>query len=510
MANIPDFRPAQQADIGGIARLMQQKAVAEHTARQQKRKRQDDLFKGILDAVQQGQQIVANGMAMSQARRKERGRAEVQNILTETPLTTAEDQAGQVTTRRGPVPLPQGVQGPPPIGDLPVSFAETKQGADLVGREVERRDTQPQRLRAALQRAAPEEFEKKAIEASLVTDKPLSLKQLLDIENSKEMLKQRRIANSTSGVLHDSLSAGLRKRGIDVKKGASLKTLLDATKTNALQGRSDAQLNRVELSKKGLEINSFGKLSDKTIVTAQSMGKLFGRDARALAGSQKLFTFMEVIDDALNQPGGPTSQQMASIVTDFTQILTTGGGSQVVSQKIMEHLLPRTGLGTIQKIKSWLTGNPQGAKQQEFVKQFHDEVIVLARVAEEHVRQHQVQVMLANSAVRGLNPERYDKHIETLGLTTEDIANNKFDFEKDREGVFPNFNPFKIKFQFYTNRDEAATPFSTEGATEDSLGVGKGATKSLEDQFQSLIEQGLSEFEAYTNLSDKDPFGEDD
>ena len=124
MGEIPDFRPRQQQDIGAIARLMQQKAVAENNAANQKTQQQRQFFNDILDAVEQGQQIVSRGIAISQANKKQRALTGLADTFREPTLDS------QVSTR--PQAPPRGTAGP--SQEIPVTFGETQKGQTQLGR----------------------------------------------------------------------------------------------------------------------------------------------------------------------------------------------------------------------------------------------------------------------------------------------------------------------------------------------------------------------------------------
>ncbi len=89
----------------------------------------------------------------------------------------------------------------------------------------------------------------------------------------------------------------------------------------------------------------------------------------ALGDNQKRLNASERVLNLLDQVKlNPNAMQTPEVAQAVASLV--GGGGGVVSQQQIEHLMPQSFKGDVNKFLGWLTNEPRGLGQQEFIKSF--------------------------------------------------------------------------------------------------------------------------------------------
>jgi hypothetical protein len=112
------------------------------------------------------------------------------------------------------------------------------------------------------------------------------------------------------------------------------------------------------------------------------------------------------------------SRQMEEFAIGTNKLLSdasTGASSQIAA------LVPKTARGDAQKLKEWLTNDPTGTDQIEFVKRMAETVQREREVADGQVKKAQIALLPAYAKLKKSNPELYKSIINAQGVNEEDI-----------------------------------------------------------------------------------------
>lgn len=91
--------------------------------------------------------------------------------------------------------------------------------------------------------------------------------------------------------------------------------------------------------------------------------------AGALGDNQKRLNASERVLNLIDQvKGNPNAMQTPELAQAVGSLISSGSG--VVNQTQIEHLMPQSLKGNINKLEGFLTNNPRGLEQQEFIKSY--------------------------------------------------------------------------------------------------------------------------------------------
>lgn len=127
-----------------------------------------------------------------------------------------------------------------------------------------------------------------------------------------------------------------------------------------------------------------------------------------------------LIDQGLSQPGGLDARQIEELAQSTGKLL--GGGASASAR--IEALVPHTAWGNVQSFKEWLTNNPTGAGQEEFVKRMAETVSREKALAENQKRQFQIEGLAAHSNLKKSDPDKYNAILQSKGITPDMIDKN--------------------------------------------------------------------------------------
>jgi len=125
----------------------------------------------------------------------------------------------------------------------------------------------------------------------------------------------------------------------------------------------------------------------------------------------------QLIKQGETQPNGLDSRQIEELAQSTARLL---GGTAAASARV-EALVPHTMFGRAQSLKEWLTNNPQGQGQEEFVKRMAETVAREKEMAQDQMRQFQIEGLAAHSALKNKNPTLYNDILQSKGITPDMI-----------------------------------------------------------------------------------------
>lgn len=112
------------------------------------------------------------------------------------------------------------------------------------------------------------------------------------------------------------------------------------------------------------------------------------------------------------------SRQMEELAIGMNKMLS---GSSAGSTTQVEALLPKTAVGNSSKLKEWLLNDPQGTNQIEFVKRMAETVDRERQIAQNQVKNAQVQRLSAYDKLKRSDPERYKQVLNSYGIDESDL-----------------------------------------------------------------------------------------
>lgn len=107
------------------------------------------------------------------------------------------------------------------------------------------------------------------------------------------------------------------------------------------------------------------------------------------------------------------SRQIEELAIGLNSMLSNSSSS-AVSQ--VEALVPKTIMGNSSKLREWLTNNPTGTNQTEFVRRMAETVEREKDIASNQVKKAQRQRLSAHSKFRDTAPDEYNQIINAYGL----------------------------------------------------------------------------------------------
>lgn len=175
--------------------------------------------------------------------------------------------------------------------------------------------------------------------------------------------------------------------------GAGQKRLLDA-QTQKFAGDMQKDLD-ADASRAG----NFGQISQKHIM-AQAM--------RTLATTAD--------GHIANLP----AQQQEELALGMARMLT--GGNVIASERV-KALVPKSIIGDVQKVKSWLLNEPEGANQQAFTKLMLTTINREDDLALKQMNDIRIRRLGRHAQLKQRDPETYQDVLNRYGITAEEAAN---------------------------------------------------------------------------------------
>ncbi len=120
----------------------------------------------------------------------------------------------------------------------------------------------------------------------------------------------------------------------------------------------------------------------------------------------------QLIDQGKGQKGGLDSRQIEELAQSTSKLL--GGGAQASAR--IEALVPHTMWGRAQSLKEWITNDPTGTGQEEFVKRMAETVAREKALAVDQMKQFQIEGLPAHARLKNKNPELYNSILEAKGI----------------------------------------------------------------------------------------------
>lgn len=127
-----------------------------------------------------------------------------------------------------------------------------------------------------------------------------------------------------------------------------------------------------------------------------------------------------LLEQGKGQKNGLDSRQIEELAQSVSQLL--GGGTQASAR--VEALVPHTMFGRAQTLKEWLTNNPEGQGQEEFVKRMAETVQREKAIANRQKSQFQVEGLPAFVRLKTKNPELYNSILRAKGIDDSMIDEN--------------------------------------------------------------------------------------
>lgn len=144
-----------------------------------------------------------------------------------------------------------------------------------------------------------------------------------------------------------------------------------------------------------------------------------------LAKSQAMINSADRVDGLFRQfpdyniPAAQTSELAAAVAG-----LINGGSAQ--SQHQIDQLTPSSMKGDTNKIVAWLTNDPKGQGQQQFMKMMHETAIREREIAQNQVKAAQVARLSAHSKLAKEAPEDYKNILQAYDIDPADIKNGRY------------------------------------------------------------------------------------
>ncbi|MEQ1666372.1 MAG: hypothetical protein ABL927_13460, partial [Bdellovibrionales bacterium] len=116
----------------------------------------------------------------------------------------------------------------------------------------------------------------------------------------------------------------------------------------------------------------------------------------------------QLIEQGKGQKGGLDSRQIEELAQSTARLL--GGGAQASGR--VEALVPHTMWGKTQSLAEWLTNNPTGTGQEEFVKRMAETVAREKSLAQDQMKKLKVSGLPVYNSFKKRNPELYKQILQ--------------------------------------------------------------------------------------------------
>lgn len=145
---------------------------------------------------------------------------------------------------------------------------------------------------------------------------------------------------------------------------------------------------------------------NEKLTTALASGRSdVGRNQAVVTNAKKI---MALGEQGQGQEGGLDKRQIHELAISVGNLLS---GGTAAAQSTVESLVPRTVGSDTAKIEEWLTSDPTGTNQKEFVARMMETADRERHLAEEGIKSAK-QDILYNSGLRNQDPARFQKVIE--------------------------------------------------------------------------------------------------
>lgn len=144
-----------------------------------------------------------------------------------------------------------------------------------------------------------------------------------------------------------------------------------------------------------------------------------------LAKSQAMINSADRVDALFQQfpdyniPKGQSVELAAAIAG-----LVNGGSAQ--SQHQIDSMTPSSMKGDAQALAGWITNDPTGLDQKQFMKMMHETALRERDVAAAQVKQAQIQRLAAHKTLATSDPETYAAMLSSYGIDPEEIVAGKY------------------------------------------------------------------------------------
>lgn len=129
----------------------------------------------------------------------------------------------------------------------------------------------------------------------------------------------------------------------------------------------------------------------------------FGKQQSMVSAADRVLTLGQQV---VSQPGGADKRQIHELAIASAN-LVSGGGSGA-AQSTIEALVPHSYGATAAGIEEWLTGNPTGTEQQQFVKRMLETADREKAMAVDKVKGIQSAILAASSHLKNKDPDRFN------------------------------------------------------------------------------------------------------
>lgn len=124
--------------------------------------------------------------------------------------------------------------------------------------------------------------------------------------------------------------------------------------------------------------------------------------------------------------GNPDKRQMEELAIGLNAMLS---GSNTGAQEQVKQLVPQSLVGNANKLKEWLTNEPVGTGQQEFVKRLSDTVAREKATAADQIKRTQMQRVSAYTKLEKSAPDEFKNALQSFGIEPDE-------YRKWKEGGF--------------------------------------------------------------------------
>lgn len=173
-------------------------------------------------------------------------------------------------------------------------------------------------------------------------------------------------------------------------------------------GKTDASLGEKKTLYTQKRLTALGDALD---ASKQRQGA-FGTSKQVFDRAERLQSLASAFPD-----GNLDSRQMEEIAIGLNAMLS---GSNTGAQSQVESLVPKTIMGNAQKLAEWLSNNPKGTNQQEFVKRMMGSVEREKQTAADQIKRTQMQRVSRYSDLEKDSPDEFYNTLQSAGLDPEE------------------------------------------------------------------------------------------
>lgn len=298
------------------------------------------------------------------------------------------------------------------------------------------------------------ETDPNSTESKLAQD--LAVQMGMDPEQAKSLTAQK--FKEFSPVLEKKYDIAQQIQGKKDIANENAQTRLEIAKTNAAN-RQDTYAQRGEDKK-----SDNSHKDSLALETALDKGwAARGGQAGVVQGKVTAAQAAQaLIDQGRTQPGGLDSRQIEELAQSTGRLL---GGSPAASARI-EALVPHTWLGRAQTLNEWLTNSPKGQDMQAFTDRMAETVKREKELAENQMKEYQIQTLPAFSRLKKNDPDQYNAILQAKGIDPEMID------EKGR----------------YTKRPSLSSGSDSKNSADQTKVVGGKQYKKVQGGWQEVVQ----------------------